>query len=68
MSNSLGPNHIRRSVDPDIDPNCLQRSSSGSKSKAFRWVIGDKGTMILSLLHKNTYWVLTRSTSNINFL
>ena len=68
MPNSLGPNHVGRSVDPDVVPNCLQRSSSGNKSKAFRWVIGDKRTMVLSLLHENAYWVLTRSTSHINFL
>ena len=52
MSNNLVINHVGRSVDPDMDPKRSQRSSAGSKSKAFRWVIGDKRTMVLSLFHK----------------
>ena len=32
MSNSLDPDQDRRSVDPDLGPNCLQRLSADNKS------------------------------------
>ena len=34
LSNSLGPEKTRRSVGPDLDPNCLQRSSAYDKIAA----------------------------------
>ena len=37
MLNSLGPDHARHSVEPNMGPNCLQRSSADNKGKAF-WV------------------------------
>ena len=35
MSNSLGPDQDRRSVDPDLDPNCLQSFSADDMMMAF---------------------------------
>ena len=35
MSNSLGPDQDRRSVDPDLDPNCLQSFSADDIMMAF---------------------------------
>ena len=36
VSNGLDPDQDRRSVGPDLCPNCLQRLSAGNKSRASR--------------------------------
>ena len=42
MSNSLGPDQVRRFVGPDLSPNCLQRLSADYQQTTIMLLVGNK--------------------------
>ena len=42
VSNSLGPDQVRRFVGPDLSPNCLQRLSADYQQTTIMLLVGNK--------------------------